>query len=99
MLITFTQSGGFAGLVKGCRVDTAELENDERVHVEGLVEATGWMESWERFSEGRDRLQYDVTIERDTNVLRVACDAGSLPAPARPLVAWLKERARPQRQK
>ncbi|MFM8378860.1 MAG: protealysin inhibitor emfourin, partial [Planctomycetia bacterium] len=97
MLITFTQSGGFAGLVKGCRIDTAELEKDERNHVEGLVEATGWRESWERFSAGRDRLQYDVTIERDASVLHVTCDDRSLPAPARPLVAWLRERARPQR--
>jgi hypothetical protein len=43
MLITFTQSGGFAGLMKGCRIDTAQLE---RAVVEKLVETAGWTASW-----------------------------------------------------
>jgi hypothetical protein len=37
MRITFTQSGGFAGLVKGCRIDTLVLAADERVKVETPV--------------------------------------------------------------
>lgn len=97
MLITFTQSGGFAGLVKGCRIDTVQLEQDERAVVERLVEAAGWIESWRQFSDGRDRLQYDILIEGEAAAVHVECDDSSVPEPAKPLVAWLKGRARPQR--
>lgn len=94
MRITFTQSGGFAGLMKHCRVDTAALEREERAQVEALVVAAGWTESWQRFSEGRDRFQYEITIERETTV-HVVCDDSCVPPEARPLVAYLKEHATP----
>jgi len=92
MLISFTQSGGFAGLLKHCRVDTAALEPHERTRVEALVVAAGWEVSWEKFSEGRDRFQYEIAIERETTV-RVTCDDSCVPPEARPLVAYLKDRA------
>jgi len=93
MLISFAQSGGFAGLLKHCRVDTAALEPHERMRVEALVIAAGWEVSWEKFSEGRDRFQYEIAIERETTV-RVTCDDSCVPPEARPLVAYLKDRAR-----
>lgn len=92
MRILFTQSGGFAGLERGCRIDTAALGAAERAELERLVEAAGWSESWERFSEGRDRFHYAIEIERDT-VVYVSCDDACLPDAARPLVAYLKARA------
>ena len=93
MRITFTQSGGFAGLLKRCHVDTAALEPAERTRVEALVVATGWTASWERFSEGRDRFHYEIVIERETSI-RVTCDDACVPPQARPLVAYLKDHAR-----
>ncbi|MEI6241033.1 MAG: protealysin inhibitor emfourin [Planctomycetia bacterium] len=92
MRITFTQSGGFAGLLKRCSVDTAALGPEERTRVETLVAAAGWEASWEKFSEGRDRFQYAIAIERDTTV-HVTCDDACVPPEARPLVAYLKEHA------
>lgn len=97
MLITFIQSGGFAGLVKGCRIDSAQLEQAERAVVEKLVETAAWTASWQRFSAGRDRLQYDILIEREASTVHVECDDASVPESAKPLVAYLKGRARPQR--
>ena len=97
MLITFMQSGRFTKLVKGCRIDTVALEREERAAVERLVEAAGWTDSWQRFSDGRDRLQYDIVIEREAAAVHVECDDASVPELAKPLVAWLKGRARPQR--
>ena len=94
MLITFTQSGGFAGLVRRCHVDTGALEPEERTRVEGFVAAAGWTESWERFSEGRDRFQYEIAIDREAAPVHVVCDDASVPAEARPLVAYLKEHAK-----
>ena len=93
MLITFMQSGGFAGLVKGCRIDTVALEREERAAVEGLVEAAGWTESWQRFSDGRDRWQFEITIDRDAVCVHVVCDDSCLPPVARPLVAFLQDHA------
>ncbi|MFM8379332.1 MAG: protealysin inhibitor emfourin [Planctomycetia bacterium] len=93
MLISFTQSGGFAGLVRSCRVDTAALEPAERTRVEGFVAAAGWTESWERFSGGRDRFQYEIAIEADAAPVHVVCDDACVPPEARPLVAYLKEHA------
>jgi len=97
MRITFTQSGGFAGLVKGCRIDTPALAADERAQVEALVAAAGLTESWQRFSEGRDRWQYDIAIDRDASHVHVVCDDSLLPPVARPLVAYLQDRAVPQK--
>ncbi|MFM8704783.1 MAG: protealysin inhibitor emfourin, partial [Planctomycetia bacterium] len=80
MLITFTQSGGFAGTIRGCRIDTDDLEDDERQILEELVKEAGWTESWHRFSEGRDRWQYDISIDRDAAVVHVSCDDSVQPA-------------------
>jgi len=93
MLISFTQSGGFAGLIRRCRVDTSALEPAERARVETLVAAAGWTESCERLSEGRDRFHYQISIECDAAPVHVVCDDACVPAAARPLVAYLKEHA------
>jgi len=92
MRISFTQSGGFAGLLKHFHLDTAALDATERTRVEALVAASGWETSWEKFSKGRDRFQYEIAIERDTTV-HVTCDDSCVPPNARPLVAYLKEHA------
>jgi len=95
MRVSFTQSGGFAGLVSSCRIDTTLLEVSERETVERLVVAAGITESCECVSEtARDTRTYEIVIERETQV-RVVFDEQGLPDAVRPLVAYLKERARP----
>ncbi len=97
MKITFMQSGGFVGAIKGCVIDTTEIAPADRQELEALVAASGLMESLERFSaSGRDLRQYDVVIESDAGVQRLSCDERSVPEAARPLVAFLSDRARPQ---
>lgn len=98
MRIVCTISGGFAGLVKECRIETASLEPPERRRVESLVEESGLVESFERFSESaRDEKQFDVTINRDQLVVHVIFDESSVPKPAKPLMAYLASRASPAR--
>ena len=97
MRITFMLSGGFAGAVRGCRIDTAGLAAADRVAIEGLVIASGFVASFERFAAAaRDRKQYDLAIDRAEMFVRVSCDDASLPDPARPLVAELVKRSTPQ---
>jgi hypothetical protein len=96
MQITFTQSGGFAGLVKTARLDAAALAGEEFRRLEALVEASGLTESWERFSDAaRDLKQYEIVIDRDAATIRVCCDERCLTAAMRPLVGFLAERAKP----
>jgi hypothetical protein len=84
-------------MLKGCVIDAADLAPDERLELESLVAASGLTESLERFSAvGRDLRQYEIVIERDAAVQRIVCDDRSVPEAARPLVAFLVARARPQ---
>jgi len=97
MKITFLQSGGFAGMLKGCTIDAADLAPGERQELESLVAASGLSESFERFSSaGRDLRQYEIVIEKHATVQRIVCDDRSVPESVRPLLAFLVARARPQ---
>ena len=97
MRITFLQSGGFAGMIKGCEIVAADLAPDDRHELESLVAGSGLTESFEQFSAtGRDLREYEIVIERDAAVQRIGCDERSVPEAARPLVAFLVARARPQ---
>ena len=39
--VSYTESGGFAGLVRSCRLETAALAAEERALLEQLVAAAG----------------------------------------------------------
>ena len=98
MRITFTQSGGFAGTVSGCRVEAAALPAAERAELEQLLAASGLDAPLERFDEAdRDRRQYEIRIDRDGGTVRVCCDDRCLPEAARPLVRFLAARSAPRR--
>lgn len=98
MRITFTQSGGFVGAVRGCLIDAAALPAEERLRLEGLVAGSGLDASLERFgAAGRDVRQYEIRIDRGGDEVRVCVDDACLPEPARPLVRFLAERATPRR--
>ena len=84
-------------MLKGCTIEAADLAPDERQELESLVAASGLSESFERFSSaGRDLRQYEIVIEQHATVHRIVCDDRSVPESARPLLAFLVARARPQ---
>jgi hypothetical protein len=98
MRITFIQSGGFVGAVRGCRIDAAALPAEERRALEALVAESGLDASLERFDDAaRDRKQYEIRIDRDGDAVRICCNDRCLPETARPLVGFLAARATPQR--
>ena len=84
-------------MLKGCTIEAADLASDERRELESLVAASGLSESFEQFSStGRDLRQYEIVIEQHASLQRIACDDRSVPEAARPLLAFLVARARPQ---
>ena len=96
--VSFEQSGGFAGLLKGCVLDADELPADESAELRRLVAASGLDVSREDLSRNaRDRRQLAITIDRGGERVAIVCDDGCTPEGARPLVAFLAARARPQR--
>ena len=96
--VTFEQSGGFAGLVKGCVLDADALPADESAELRRLVAASGLDVSREDLSRGaRDRRQIAITIDRGGERVAIVCDDGCTPEGARPLVAFLAARAKPVR--
>lgn len=92
--VSFTQSGGFVGVVSSCRIEVAALAAEERASLEQLVAASGLEASCECLSEScRDGRTYEIVIEHETRVVRAVFDEPSLPEAARPLVSFLKARA------
>lgn len=99
MRISFTRSGGFAGSTSGCLIDTSDLEDDDRAHLEQLVDRAGWTESWESFAADRDRWRVAISIDDAATSIHVVCDESCVPEQARPLVSFLKDRALPRKPK
>lgn len=96
MRITFTLSGGFAGLVRHACLDASGLTSAERLDLERLLAESGLDRSWERFAPAaRDLKQYEIVIDRDGSSIRIACDDRCLPDAARPLVQFLGARSHP----
>jgi hypothetical protein len=96
MKVRFVQSGGYAGLIKGCEVDTANLSSDEAAELERLVRESGISGSGELLSDvGRDLKQYELSIEGRTSKVSITLDDSSVPQTAEPLIAYLKKRSRP----
>lgn len=94
--VSFTQSGGFVGVVHSCRIEVATLAAEERASLEQLVAASGLEASCECLSENcRDGRTYEIVIEHETSVVRAVFDDASLPEAARPLISFLKARATP----
>ncbi|MFM8414275.1 MAG: protealysin inhibitor emfourin [Planctomycetota bacterium] len=97
MKITFLESGGFAGTLRGVRIDAGCLPAPERAELERLVAGCGVERSCECFAKAaRDRRQYDLAIDRRGRVVRLSCDDASVPRAARPLIEFLAARASPQ---
>ncbi|MBI3821819.1 MAG: hypothetical protein HY289_03960 [Planctomycetes bacterium] len=98
MKVAFTQSGGFAGLVKGCELDTASLAPELVADLERLVRASGLSGAGSFLSPGaRDALQYEIAIDDGGQRVAVSYDDTTLPAAAKPLVGLLKKHARPMK--
>lgn len=97
MKVTFRQSGGYAGLIVGCELDTDSLPADEAATLQSLVEESGILQAKGGYApQGRDLLQYEITIETSEGVHRVLLDDTTIPESAVPLIEYLQSRAAPR---
>jgi len=97
MKVTFNQSGGFAGLVKGCELDTATLAPDAARELERLIRGSGLSSSVKRLSDtARDLHQYEITIEDSDGKVELLFDDSTVPQSASPLLGFLKKHTRPK---
>jgi len=95
--LTFTQSGGYAGLIRGVTVDTCDLPDDERQHLESLVRDSGLIgQETAAASVAIDACQYELVIEDGPVTHTLAFDDTNKPVEATPLLKALKARSTPQ---
>ena len=96
MRLRFDQSGGYAGLIKGCEIDTSTLPGEIGKEVEQLVEASALSSGEFLSTSSRDLNQYELTIEDGNSTTSVVFDDESVPPAAKPLIGYLKKCAKPK---
>lgn len=92
MKIQFRQSGGFAGLARGCDLDTTTLEKSEAEHIERLAAAA---QTALPSTTGADLNCYEIEITEGGKKKTLTLDDMSMTAETAPLVELLAERAKP----
>jgi hypothetical protein len=95
--VTFRQSGGFGGLLRGCDLDTEKMPPGEAAKVRALVEKFDLGEGASLTERARDALVYEITLERGGARRKLLFDELSMPPSAVPLVEYLVERSSPRR--
>ena len=94
MKIRFRQTGGFGGLVLGCDLETSALPPAEAQELARLVKQADLEKIQTRRSEkGRDLQIYEIAVENEITV-KASFDDMSMPANIRPLLDFLRQRAR-----
>ena len=94
MKIRFRQTGGFGGLVLGCDLNTSTLPPAESQELTRLVKQADLEKIQTRRSEkGRDLQSYEITVENEITA-KVSFDDMSMSANIRPLLNFLRQRAR-----
>lgn len=96
MKVRFQQTGGFAGLARGCELDSGALPGKDAAELERLISAAQLDAVRPARSRGADRQQYDLVVEREGAApLEVRFDDGALSDELARLVAFLRARSKP----
>ena len=94
MKIRFRQTGGFGGLVLGCDLETSALPPAEAQELTRLVKQADLEKIHTRRNEkGRDLQIYEIAVENEITA-KASFDDMSVPANIRPLLDFLRQRAR-----
>ena len=94
--VRFLQTGGFAGLLRGCTLDTAEMDSTEGRTLRALVDQLSFKESEEGGDRSaRDVVAYEITVEDGKRTRSLRFEDLSVPEPVKPLLAFLQARSSP----
>jgi hypothetical protein len=96
MKIRYREAGGFAGISRGCEVDTSTLPEDEAQHVIALVDGARLKSGQhEGPPAARDLRGYEIAVESEEERIVIRFDDATIPKSVETLLAWLQDRARP----
>jgi hypothetical protein len=97
MIIRVERSGGFAGMTVQARIDTEDLDPEERQNLIEQVKSSGFFESsfdLQSNQQGRDRFHYSITIEYHEQQRTVELDESEIPDDWQPLIQSINHLAR-----
>jgi Emfourin len=95
MKITFRQSGGFAGLLRGAEMDAQALDPKQTAELKRLLDEKAATQS-RGPGKARDLHQYEITLEDGGQKRTLQFDDSQVPEDLRPLLKTLKQQAKPQ---
>ena len=95
MKIRFRQTGGFGGLVMGCDLDTGTLSPPEAQELARLIKQANLERTQtKRSDKARDLQNYEIAVEGEGITTKATFDDMSMPANMKPLLDFLRRRAR-----
>lgn len=84
-------------MIRGCELDTDSLFPNEAITLQSLVEESGVLKAKDGHTpQGRDLLQYEITVETNEGVYHVSFDDMTLPESAAPLIEYLQSHSTPR---
>jgi len=94
--ITYHESGGYAGLFRGAKLDADQLPAAEARKLRQLVEKAGLAKVASARSEGiPDLVLHNLEVETDAGKFKLSFDDITLPDSIRPLIEFLAKRSKP----
>ena len=97
MKVTFTRTGGVAGMRLAAALDSEALSPQEAKRLRKLIDAASFFEQPEAFKSPApavDRFQYSVVVEEGERRKKIDLDESAVPEALRPLLDFLMERVR-----
>ena len=94
MKITFRQSGGFAGMLRGAEMDAQALDPQQTAELKRLLDQKTAAQS-RGAGKARDLHQYELTVEDGGKKRTLQFDDSQVPEALRPLLKTLKQQSKP----
>lgn len=95
--IRFRQTGGIAGLVRGCYLDPSMFDEKQRAEFDRLLRRSGLVKGGTArpATRARDLQQYEIEIKSPVGIDRYVFSDLDLDNKVGPLVEFLQARSRP----
>ena len=97
MQVSFSRSGGFAGVMMAATADTDTLPPEDAAHLRSLVEAADFFQLTPIMTGTTtrpDRFQYEISVTDGDRNHSVTVSESNVPGALRPLLDWMQEAAR-----